>query len=71
MTTEAGWLRRVVGFAQDEEGHWAALLECGHRQHVRHDPPLASRPWVLTREGREARLGAELTCVRCRDGGAA
>ena len=42
-------------------------MECGHRQHVRHDPPLVSRPWVLTPAGREARLGAELDCKACEE----
>lgn len=60
--------RAIVGFAQDEEGHWVALLECGHGQHVRHDPPLVSRPWVLSAEGRAARLGARLRCARCAEG---
>lgn len=31
--------RRIVGFHQDQKGHWVADLECGHAQHVRHDPP--------------------------------
>lgn len=57
--------QRIVGFQQDEEGHWRAELACGHPQHVRHDPPLISRPWVLTEEGRAARLGLELNCKRC------
>ena len=30
---------QVTGFHQDEEVHWVAELECGHNQHVRHDPP--------------------------------
>lgn len=57
--------RRIVGFHQDDEGHWVAELECGHDQHVRHDPPLVSRLWVLTEEGRRARLGMLLDCVLC------
>lgn len=57
--------RKITGFHQDEEGHWVADLECGHRQHVRHDPPLVSRPWVLTPAGRAARVGAELDCQTC------
>lgn len=61
-------LRAIVGFRQDEEGHWVAELECGHTQHVRHDPPLVERTWVLTPEGRATRLGAQLACVKCRDG---
>jgi hypothetical protein len=57
--------RRVVGFRRDDAGHWVAELACGHAQHVRHEPPLASRPWVLTAEGRAAFVGTELGCVRC------
>src|SRR5215471_12345022 len=40
--------RGVTGFHQDEEGHWVAELECGHNQHVRHDPPWECRPWAVT-----------------------
>ena len=57
--------RRIVGFHQDEERHWVADLECGHSQHVRHDPPCQERPWVVTPEGREARLGTSLDCRLC------
>jgi hypothetical protein len=34
----------IVGYFQDNENHWVAKLACGHKQHVRHNPPLASRP---------------------------
>jgi hypothetical protein len=61
--------RRIVGFHRDEEDHWVAELECGHDQHVRHDPPLVTRPWVLTREGRDRTLGRRLECKKC-DAGA-
>ena len=44
--------RRIAGFHQDEERHWVAGLECGHTQHVRHDPPWVNRPWVTSAEGR-------------------
>jgi hypothetical protein len=57
--------RKITGFHQDDEGHWRADLDCGHRQHVRHDPPLTSRPWVLTTAGRVSRIGFELNCKRC------
>ena len=57
--------RRIVGFHQDALGDWVADLECGHRQHVRHDPPWRTRPWVLTPEGRRERMGAELECPHC------
>ncbi len=57
--------RRIVGFHTDEEQHWVADLECGHTQHVRHDPPWQVRPWVITDEGRRARLGVPLDCLLC------
>jgi hypothetical protein len=34
----------IVAFDQDEVGDWLALFECGHRQHVRHNPPGQERP---------------------------
>ena len=60
--------RKIVGFHQDDAGDWVADLECGHTQHVRHDPPWQSRPWVTTREGRASRIGAELACAKCVEG---
>ncbi|HJR41907.1 MAG TPA: DUF3565 domain-containing protein [Gemmatimonadaceae bacterium] len=54
-----------MGFHRDEEEHWVAELECGHTQHVRHDPPWQVRPWVTTAEGRRAFLGTVLDCLRC------
>lgn len=59
--------RTITGFEKDDEAHWRAILNCGHRQHVRHDPPLTERTWVLTEEGRASRLGLELDCKRCDD----
>jgi hypothetical protein len=55
----------IVGFNLDEYGHWRAELACGHQQHVRHDPPLISRPWVLTPEGRAGMVGRMLDCKKC------
>lgn len=57
--------QKIVGFYQDEEGHWVADLACGHSQHLRHKPPLISRPWVLTEAGRQQFLGHELVCKLC------
>ena len=57
--------RTIVGFHRDEEHHWVADLECGHSQHVRHDPPWQVRPWVISVEGRNERLGTTLDCVKC------
>ncbi len=61
--------RKIVGFHQDERLDWVADLECGHGQHVRHDPPWTVRPWVVTAEGREGFLGVELDCKRCDEEG--
>ncbi len=57
--------RRIVGFHQDDVGDWVAELSCGHGQHVRHNPPLSYRAWVLSPEGRSRFLGYELECKRC------
>ena len=57
--------RKIITFEQDEVGDWVARLECGHGQHVRHDPPLSNRPWVLTPEGRQRFIGFELDCKLC------
>jgi hypothetical protein len=59
--------RRIIGFHQDEENHWVADLECGHTQHVRHDPPWQVRTWVTTESGRATFLGKTLECVKCCD----
>ncbi len=57
----------IVGYHQDEYRDWVADLACGHGQHVRHQPPFFSRPWVLTPEGRERQLGQLLFCKRCQE----
>jgi hypothetical protein len=55
----------IVEFHLDEKNHWVAELECGHQQHVRHDPPWTERAWVMTEEGRREHLGHELVCLLC------
>ena len=57
--------RKIIGFDRDTEGDWRAELDCGHFQHVRHKPPLATREWVLSDEGRRGKLGVELDCKKC------
>jgi hypothetical protein len=59
-------MRQITGFHRDPDGEWVAELQCGHAQHVRHNPPWESRPWVLTEEARREKLGATLNCVICR-----
>jgi tellurite methyltransferase len=57
--------RTIIGFRLDHEGDWVAILNCGHPQHVRHNPPFVNRPWTTTEEGRNSKLGRTLNCVRC------
>lgn len=57
--------RTIRRFDQDVEEHWRAMLDCGHYQHVRHDPPLTSREWVLSKLGRDEKIGAEIECRKC------
>jgi hypothetical protein len=57
--------RAIIGFHLDEHGDWVADLDCGHRQHVRHNPPFVNRPWVITEEGRRSKLGVTLECILC------
>jgi tellurite resistance-related uncharacterized protein len=58
-------LRQIAGFHLDEEGVWVAELVCGHGQHVRHQPPWQTRPWVTEEQGRQDKLGTELDCHYC------
>ena len=57
--------RKIIDYEQDAENHWVAILDCGHRQHVRHNPPLVSRPWVTSKQGRNRMLGYALNCKLC------
>jgi Protein of unknown function (DUF3565) len=61
-------LRKIIGFHQDERQDWVADLECGHTQHVRHNPPWETRPWVKKEEGRAERIGRQLSCTKCSGG---
>jgi hypothetical protein len=58
----------ITNYHQDSEGHWVAELACGHYQHVRHNPPWQSRPWVTTPQGRTDMLGVQLDCKKCESG---
>ena len=61
--------QKITGFHLDESEHWVADLACGHTQHVRHDPPWQSRPWVICEQQRMEKIGFELDCVLCDDVG--
>lgn len=55
----------MLSFHQDDEHAWFARLECGHRRHIRHRPPLSSYPWIDDEAGRAAKIGASIECERC------
>ena len=57
--------RQIVGYHQDDRQDWVAELECGHNQHVRHNPPWLNRAWVVEPEGRRRYLGMRLNCTLC------
>ena len=59
--------RAIVGFHQDDDAQWVADLECGHTQHMRHQPPWQNRAWVLTPEGRARFIGVRIACPLCAD----
>jgi hypothetical protein len=58
----------IRGYHQDDADDWVAQLACGHFQHLRHNPPWVSRPWVITEQGRASKLGCELECKKCDQG---
>jgi tellurite resistance-related uncharacterized protein len=57
--------RQILGFQPDEVGDWVARLDCGHRQHVRHRPPLWPAAWVDDAAERRRRVGTSLPCPLC------
>jgi tellurite resistance-related uncharacterized protein len=57
--------RRIVGFEVDDLGDWVALLDCHHRQHVRHRPPLWPAPWIEHDVERAGHIGTTLNCPLC------
>jgi hypothetical protein len=56
---------RILGFRQDEDAHWVAVLSCGHTQHLRHLPPWQSRAWVLDPRQRQEKIGQPFACGWC------
>ncbi len=55
----------IVGYHKDEVDDWVAEFECGHNQHVRHNPPWVNRPWVEIETDRDSMLGHRLDCRKC------
>lgn len=58
----AGIRRKIIDYHLDEASDWIADLECGHQQHVRHNPPWTNRHWVTTPQGRLDHTGHALLC---------
>ena len=58
----------ITGYHKDDRDDWVAELACGHFQHVRHDLPWQSRPWVESPAGRQGMLGHPLDCRKCEEG---
>jgi tellurite methyltransferase len=57
--------RTISSYQRDEAGDWIAALNCGHNQHVRHNPPFQLRPWVEDEHGRASHVGSLLACPLC------
>lgn len=57
--------RTIERLDPDSDGEWVASLDCGHRRHVRHDPPRVERDWLLEATGRRAALGRGIECGAC------
>lgn len=58
-------MKRAITAFVDDANEWVAILDCLHRQHVRHRPPFRTAPWVRDDAAREARIGTDLDCPLC------
>jgi len=58
---------KIIGFHQDDIYDWVADLDCGHTQHVRHNPPFTNRVWVVDPDSRAEKIGFELECLKCEE----
>ena len=57
--------RKIVHLEIDGPSALIASLACGHRRHIRHQPPTSLYPWVLDETARQAKLGQDIECLRC------
>ena len=55
----------ITGFHQDDGGAWVAELECGHGQHIRHNPPFRVAAWILDDAERATHINTPLNCPHC------
>lgn len=56
--------RAMLSFTPDGDA-WITQLDCGHRRHIRHRPPLSSFAWVDDPNARAAHVGQLIECGRC------
>jgi tellurite methyltransferase len=54
----------MLSFSRDGDA-WVAQLDCGHRRHIQHRPPLSSYPWIDDSDARAAHVGQPIECGRC------
>ena len=57
--------RRILNLESESADSVIAVLDCGHRRHIRHRPPLEMHPWILDPAARAARIGQRIECGRC------
>jgi len=57
--------RKILSFETDQDKEWRVVLDCGHRRHLRHDPPRETRPRLDDPEARQAVVGRRIECGRC------
>ena len=57
--------QKIYAYHKDEFDNWVTELECRHNQHIRHNPPFINRPWVMTLQSRNEKIGQYLNCVKC------
>ena len=55
MSSHDAIMRAITGFRPDAE----------HSRHMRHNPPLNNRPWVIDAAGRQDMIGTEISCALC------
>lgn len=57
--------RTIVGLVREGPDAVVLALDCGHRRHVRHRPPLSDAPWVRDEQAARSRVGQPIECLRC------
>jgi hypothetical protein len=55
-----GQPRKIVAFHLDENLDWVAELECGHQQHVRHNPP-----WTHRHGSQQQKVDGHTSAISC------